>query len=207
MSNLTGRLVLFAIGVVCMTTSMQANAADATNLDPTKSLTIRFQLPASGLIVWNSIDGGGFTFFGGSLGVRFAGIIEAEIGGNTRGTFCNSGTGVTARAGIAPSLLTAPPEGTHWNLRVPVLFSYIHGDDKGSCEDAMNNELHALTGSTGLDATHWSPDSSSGFNIRLLVGIGTGWDHETDPNVTTKWNWAPAGRVVDASLTIGVSFR
>ena len=206
MSNPIGRLVLLAVGVVSMTTSMQANATDASDLDPSKALTIRFQLPASGLILWKS-NHGGLTVLGGSLGVRFAGIIEAEIGGNRRISICTSGTGLTARAGIAPSLLTAHPEGTHWNLRVPLLFSYIHGNDTGGCEYTPSTELHALTGSTGLDATHWSQDRLSGFNIRLLVGMGKGWEQETDSYGTTTTNWAKVGQVVEASLTIGISFR
>jgi len=192
--------------------------ADATapDFDPATSLTIHLQLPFLGYsshtaapsgLVSSPYGGFGIVHWGGSIGARFFRLFEAEVGVTSYD--CHSGPTVVAGAGLSPSLLRAKPEGTHWNLRLPVLFNYradTKVGDGGVCgDDHPTVQMRGYMFSTGLDATYWS-QSALGFNMRLLGSVGGG-DGEESGTFGHSIAWVDIGRITEVSFTIGLAFR
>jgi hypothetical protein len=170
----------------------------AIDFDPGMATTVHLQLPASRLLLWIPTDGG-FSVLGLSVSQRFVRLVEVEAGFEETVNPCIHGLQWLTRAGVAPSLLRARPEGTHWNLRLPVLFGYHDlSATGGGCDMNPDQHIRALMVTTGLDATYWSR-ARWGFDVRLLLGIGKGWVREESV--------ADSGRALEAGLTFGVSFR
>ena len=148
----------------------------------------------------------GLTLFGGSVGARFARLVEAEVGGTESYGGCEGGEAFFVRAGLSPSLLAGRAEGTHWNLRLPLLAGYLGSSGSaGSCDESPSHDVHAMIFSTGLDATHWSA-SRAGFNLRLLLSAGPAWVKESGAYASSL---APTERqwVVELGLAIGLAIR
>jgi hypothetical protein len=186
-------------------------AEAAPDFDPSRSYAIRFQIPYAGLMAagggsnnWN-IEG--VEVVAGSVGARFAHLYEVEVAGSRFWWICGSGAAVQARAGVSPSLIKARAEGTHWNLRVPILLGFLDksGGNHG-CDGLGNNDLRGMLLSTGLDATHWSSSGLVGFNIRLLFGMGPGWSKEVNYGAKDG-KWERAGAILETSLMIGMAFH
>lgn len=186
-------------------------AETAPDFDPSRSYTVRFQIPFVGVMAsgggsnnWN-IEG--LEVVAGSVGARFAHLYEVEVAGSKTSWICGSGSAVQARAGVSPSLIKARAEGTHWNLRVPILLGFLEksGEHDG-CDGSAGNDLLGMLLSTGLDATRWSSSRSVGFNMRLLVGMGPGWSKEVNYGAKDG-KWERASTILEASLMIGMAFH
>ena len=148
----------------------------------------------------------GFNLLGGAVAVRFARLVEGEVGGILTQGLCEGATSLIARAGVSPSLLRARAEGTHWNLRLPLLIGYLnYSGHAGSCDEEPSHDVHAMLFSTGLDATHWS-SSAAGFNLRLLFSMGPAWMKETGAYAASA-TWSDRERVMELGLTIGLVLR
>jgi hypothetical protein len=184
-----------------------ATAAEP-DFDPATVYAIRFQPPGAGVMEtlrgnWNLL---GITLVGGSVGVRFARLVEAEVGATLLQGLCEGGTSLVARAGVSPSLLRARAEGTHWNLRLPLLIGYLnYSGHPASCDETPSTDLHAMLFFTGLDATHWSA-SAGGLNLRLLFSMGPAWVKDSGPYASGA-TWSDREWVMELGLTIGLVLR
>jgi len=169
---------------------------------PRTAFTVRVQPPFLGLAP------GGFTLLSTSVAVRFAGLVEAELGANSTATPCESGSSWFARAGISPSVLSAKAQGTHWNLRIPLLVSFVdYSGRAGGCDDNSNHDYRGYQVSTGLDATYWG-EGSVGFNLRLLGGTGGGYRKETGPTTRERTEWISKDHLIpEITLSIGVALK
>jgi hypothetical protein len=173
-------------------------AGAGLDFDPALTITLRVALPLSSWFLWAPADGG-VSLFGLSVAGRFARLAEVEAGYGQTVNPCVRGDHFTVRAGVAPSLLRARPEGTHWNLRLPALLGYHAIPAKGGgCDQNPDKDIQMLMASTGLDATYWTR-TRLGIDLRLLLGIGEGWS-EVEGH-------GRSGRALEASLTVGFSFR
>jgi len=178
------------------------------DFDPATVFAVRIQPPGAGITEtlrgnWNVL---GITVIGGSVGVRFARLVEGEVGGILIQGLCEGGTSLAARAGLSPSLLRARAEGTHWNLRLPLWMGYLtYSGHPDSCDETPSHDLRAMLFSTGLDATHWS-SSAAGFNLRLLLSTGPSWMKETG-SYATGATWSDRDWVMELGLTIGLVLR
>jgi hypothetical protein len=170
--------------------------------DPRTVVALRIQPPLLG------ISPGGLTLINLSLAARFAGLLETELGANSTLTACDSGGSWYTRLGVAPSVLTARANGSHWNLRIPVLASYVnYSGTGGGCDDNPGHDYRGYLLSTGLDATHWG-QSRVGFNMRLLVGAGSGYQKDTGPHAYSDAGWTKArDNVPEITFTLGIVFR
>jgi hypothetical protein len=187
-----------------LTTSLNAGTEDQPTPDyaPRTAFTVRLQPPFLGLAP------GGFTLMAVSFAARFAGLVETELGANSTATPCDSGSSWFARAGISPSVLTAKADGTHWNLRIPLLVSYVDysGRDSG-CDDIFSHDYSGYQVSTGLDATYWG-SGSVGFNLRLLGGTGGGYRKTTGPYTPTRTEWISTDSLIpEITLSIGIALK
>jgi hypothetical protein len=183
-------------------------AAAEPDFDPATVYAVRFQPPGAGITEtlrgnWNFL---GITLLGGSVGVRFARLVEAEVGATLTQGLCEGGTSLVARAGVSPSLLRARAEGTHWNLRLPLLIGYLsYSGHPASCDETPSTDLRAMLFSTGLDATHWS-SSAGGLNLRLLFNMGPAWVKDSGPYAGGA-TWSDHEWVMELGLTIGLVLR
>jgi hypothetical protein len=170
--------------------------------NPRTSFTVRLQPPFLGLAP------GGFTLMAVSFAARFAGLVETEIGANSTATPCESGSSWFARAGISPSVLTAKADGTHWNLRIPLLVSYVDYNGRaGGCDDDSSHDYSGYQVSTGLDATYWG-SGSVGFNLRLLGGTGGGYKKENGRYAEAGSRWVSSDSLIpEISLSIGIALK
>jgi hypothetical protein len=151
---------------------------------PRTAFAVRMQLPFAGLAY------GGLTVTNGSVAARFADLVETEIGANKTVNLCESGSSWFARAGISPSVLNAKAQGTHWNLRIPVLVSFFdYSGIGGGCDDNPGHDYYGYQVSTGLDATYWGR-GHFGFNMRLLGGAGGGYEKEIGPHAGKRAEWS-----------------
>jgi hypothetical protein len=171
---------------------------------PRTSFAIRMQLPFAGLAY------GGFTVTNGSVTARFVDLVETEIGANKTLTPCESGSSWFARAGISPSVLTAKAQGTHWNLRIPVLVSFVdYSGIGGGCDDNPGHVYYGYQVSTGLDATYWG-SGHFGFNMRLLGGVGGGYEKEDGSHAGRQPEWTSvsvSSSFPEILLSIGVALK
>ena len=195
------RLALIAaVGAVALPSPVRADNT-ATGFDPRTVFTIHVELPLTAWTVWkyNSF----VSLVNASFAARFAGIAEIEAGGGPGRSISEHGNFGTVRAGLSPSVLRARPEGTHWNLRVPMLVGLrsFSGSSFDGCHQCGEVRLRTVTASTGLDATHWGM-GHIGFNIRLLGGVGL--PYLTWPD---EHQWSGPVRAVELSLSIGVSVK
>ena len=144
----------------------------------------------------------------GSVAARFAGLVETEVGANATVTPCESGSSWFARAGIAPSVLTAKAQGTHWNLRIPLLFSFVdYSGTGGGCDDNAGKDYLGYQVSTGLDATYWG-QGHVGFNMRLLGGTGGGYKKSTGPHADAQSGWVSSRHVIPEILfSLGIALK
>ena len=181
------------------------------DFDPGTAYVVRLQLPLMGIMGtgggshdWNFA---GIALFGGSIGARFARLVEVEVGATETLSICDTGGSLFARAGLSPSLLRARVEGTHWNLRLPLLLGFLTqaGSSTHTCDTTPSHDLRGMLFSTGLDATHWSP-SAFGFNMRLLFSIGPGWSKETGVYGRGS-EWYATDKIIEVGLTIGLAFH
>ena len=177
----------------------QARAADEepNPLAHRTVLTARASLPLVG-----GYDGRGVTILGASLGQRFLNLVEIEAGVSAQTLIVENGHTLVVRAGLSPSVLTPRPSGTHWNLRIPLLagFSYYNGFHSYSESPGRSSVWKVYHFDTGLDATYWG-NSGVGFNIRLLVNLGT-----ARPQQAYGGTSPPYSGLVGGSLMFGVSF-
>jgi hypothetical protein len=191
--------------LVLLATAAPAGAEASSagiDFDPSTATTVHVQLPASGLLLRMPADGG-MSLLGLSVSQRFVRLVEVEAGVEETWNPCVRGWQWIVRAGVAPSLMRARPEGTHWNLRLPVLIGFHDLSASGDgCDSYDARHLRALMVTSGLDATYWTR-SRWGFDVRLLLGIGKGWvrDEVRDESIPD------GGRSFEAGLTFGVAFR
>jgi len=184
-----------------------ASAAEP-DFDPATVYAVRLQPPGAGVMEtlrgnWNLL---GITLVGGSVEARFARLVEAEVGVVLTQEVCEGGTSLVARAGFSPSLLRARAEGTHWNLRLPLLIGYLnYSGHPESCDETPSHDLRAMLFSKGLDATHWS-SSAAGFNLRLLFNMGPAWVKDSGPYAGGA-TWSDREWVMELGLTIGLVLR
>ena len=184
-------------------------AAAEPDFDPATVYAVRFQPPGAGFVgtFRANLNLLGFNLLGGAVGVRFARLVEGEVAGILMQGLCEGGTSLIARAGVSPSLLRARAEGTHWNLRLPLLIGYLnYSGHVGGCDEEPGHDLRAMLFSTGLDATHWS-SSAAGFNLRLLFSMGPSWMKEAGLHASSSATWSDRERVMELGLTIGLVLR
>jgi opacity protein-like surface antigen len=167
-------------------------------------LTARVALPFVG-----GDDGHGFTILGLSLGQRFLNLVEIEAGVSAQTLIVlDNGNTLVVRAGLSPSVLNPRPSGTHWNLRIPLLagFSYYKGSDSKDEGPGPPGTtfVYVYHFDTGLDATYWGK-SGVGFNMRILVNLGTARERQTqqDPYFSSSSSYSG---LVGGSFMIGISF-
>jgi hypothetical protein len=166
-------------------------------------LTARVALPFVG-----GDDGRGFTILGVSLGQRFLNLVEVEAGISEQWLLFEEGTTIAVRAGLSPSVLNPRPSGTHWNLRIPLLagFSYYKGSGGKVSETPFVSVSNVYHFDTGLDATYWGK-SGVGFNMRILVNLGTARERKTQQDADAHYNTSSSDSgLVGGSFMIGVSF-
>lgn len=184
-----------------------ATAAEP-DFDPATVYAVRIQPPGAGIVetVRSNFNFLGFNLLGGSVGVRFARLVEGEVGGMLTQGLCEGATSLIARAGVSPSLLRARAESTHWNLRLPLLIGYLnYSGHVTGCDEDPSHDLRAMLFSTGLDATHWS-SSAAGFNLRLLFNMGPSWVKETGAYAASA-TWSDREWLMELGLTIGLVLR
>lgn len=200
--------LIAVLAALVVPVSADAATDTAPDFDPPSVSTVHIELPLTA--VTNMQSAVAVSIVNISLAHRFAGLVEVEAGGGMLTALCHSGPAFTGRTGLSPSLLTARPEGSHWNLRIPLLVSYTYysgsgGGNGGGCEYPISQKFHAVTASTGIEATHWSV-ANTAFNMRLLGGVGRGWSIETSSNGV--WDsWRASESAVNLSLSIGLAFR
>jgi len=178
------------------------------DFDPATVYAIRFQPPGAGVVetVRSNFNFLGLNLLGGAVGVRFARLLEGEVGGILTQGLCEGATSLIARAGVSPSLLKSRAEGTHWNLRLPLLIGYLnYSGHVTGCDEDPSHDVRAMLFSTGLDATHWS-SSAAGFNLRLLFSMGPSWMKETGAYAASA-TWSDRERIMELGLTIGLVLR
>ena len=198
-----------AAGLALVADPAKAIAAAAEpDFDPATVYALRFQPPGAGIVetVRSNFNLLGFNVLGGAVGVRFARLVEGEVGGILIQGLCEGGESLIVRAGVSPSLLRARAEGTHWNLRLPLLIGYLnYSGHLTGCDEDPSHDVRAMLFSTGLDATHWS-SSAAGFNLRLLLSTGPSWMKETG-SYATGATWSDRDWVMELGLTIGLVLR
>jgi hypothetical protein len=171
---------------------------------PRTAYALRLQLPFAGLAY------GGLTVTNISVAARFADFVETEVGVNKTLTPCESGSSWFVRSGISPSLLTAKAQGTHWNLRIPLLVSFVgYSGVGGGCDDNPGHDYYGYQLSTGLDATYWGK-GHLGFNMRLLGGVGGGYEKEMDYDAGRRPEWTSVS--IDSAfpeilLSVGLAMK
>jgi hypothetical protein len=175
------------------------------------TVAIRVQPPISGEIATSRTGGSqGFEALGAAVGLRALSLVEAEMAGVVTATICESGSALIARAGVVPSVLQPDVNGTRWDLRVPVLASYIRYSGSSSCSDTYSTQpskiLRGYLFSTGFEATHWGASGRVGFDMRALVGFGVGSARDSSAIGQDK-GWGDAGRVSELNLSLGILFQ
>lgn len=178
----------------------------APDLDPSRSYAVRFQVPFAGILASHDDQIEGLEVLGISVGARLAHLYEVEAVGSHTSWICGSGSVVQARAGVSPSLIKARADGTHWNLRAPVLLGFLGKSGEMGCDNSVGNDLMGMLLSTGLDATRWSSSGPFGFTMRALFGMGPGWSKELNYRAKDG-NWERAGWMLEASLMLGIAFH
>jgi hypothetical protein len=169
-----------AAGLVLVAAPAKAIAAVAEpDFDPATVYAVRFQPPGAGVVA------------------RFRSNLNL-LGFNLS---------LIARAGVSPSLLRARADGTHWNLRLPLLIGYLnYSGHAASCDEEPSHDVRAMLFSTGLDATHWS-SSAAGFNLRLLFSMGPSWMKDSGSYAAAGATWSDRESVMELGLTIGLVLR
>jgi len=175
------------------------------------TVALRIQPPISGMLATSRTGGSqGFEVLGAGVGLRAFSWVEAEMAGAVMATICESGSVLIARAGVSPSVLRPDVDGTHWDLRVPVLASYIRYSGSSGCSDTYSSppskDLRGYLFSTGFEATHWSSSGRVGFDMRVLVGFGAGSARDSSAIGQDK-GWGDAGRVSELNLSLGILFQ
>jgi len=165
-----------AAGLALVADPAKAIAAVAEpDFDPATVYAIRFRPPGAGIVetVRSNFNLLGFNVLGGAVGAQFARLAEGEVGGILIQGLCEGGESLIARAGVSPSLLRARAEGTHWNLRLPLLIGYLnYSGHAGGCDEEPHHNVRAMLFSTGLDGTQWSSSSASWSDREWVMELG-----------------------------------
>jgi hypothetical protein len=189
-------LILFA-AILAASATAAADGTPVPSDEPITTLTLRAELPYTGctFFTW-------FRYGGASVSVRVLKLVEAEVSVGAAVPKLSPPIAVTARAGVAPSIVVPRVSGTRWNLRVPALVGYTRTRLEGS-ETGPPMISDAITVASGLDATYWAT-RRVGFNVRLLVFGGVDAQHPD-----TDWASAPSsvGLCFGLGLDLGIAFR
>lgn len=192
-----GLRTLAIAGLLIGTTTRLAHAEPAAiDLDPATSFTGRMQL-----LTGATFSGDAYSFLGtgASVAGRFWRLLEVE-GGVTAGM--GGGSVIFGRTGV--SFRLGPTLPTRWSVRIPLLVTYVYVEWRDG-EYGGGDAMHGWLFSTGIDATRWITPRL-GFDLRFLAGLGGGISREiySDGDVGP---WGDTGKVVDLSLTVGLSFQ
>jgi len=180
-----------AVVVAQLTSTGRARAQQGAPLPPapapevgSRSLTIRLELPASGLLL--ASGGGHFDgfvrFVGGSISLRTANLIELEAGVGILANPCVGGKMFTVRGGVAKRLISAPAGQRGWAVHAPLLVG-LHVFRAppglfGGCDTAGESDMYFASLAAGLEAKYGT--QPAGFTVRLLGfgGPGTKQDNQ-----------------------------
>lgn len=162
------------VGLLCLLAAQGVSrwASAAQTGAPSMDITIRLNLPLTGLTLFGQ-NGGYFTMAGGYISLHFLRDVEAELGGAAILNPCANGSLLTARAGLAPTLVHRHSDGTGFRLRLPLLASFQTLHAKGdTCDGHTEDSVKMFNGSSGLDAAYfWKP--TGGLSLRVLGLYGT----------------------------------